>query len=961
MARKTATTTENAPGVAARSASSRPEEHREPADAQALASGTPEGRVADFVLIGLFLALVALLGVFPLKDTDFWWHLRTGDWIRQTRSLPTFDLYTFTASDHRWVDLHWMFQLILSYGYERFGIVGLNVGKCAITVLAVGLLIWARGRRCDVAALLLAWLPALLVLAGRMYVRPETLTLLWLAATLSIINRWDDWPRLAWLLPVIQVFWVNTQGLFILGPVIVGAGVVEAFFRPGALGAQHRSWWRTVLPGVLLMAPACLINPYGLRGALFPIDLLRTMGDPVFSQTIAELMPLSTFVAQAGLRNVPLLLHLATMALGLLSFVVPLVWLRLWRVRHREYLDLALKPRRSRAEARPRPAVPTWTFRLGRFLLYVAFSLLSLKATRNSHQFAAVVGAVTAWNLGEWAYAARQARAWAAGTIELPHVVARRLTAMGAIVGLIVLVATGRLYAWEGEGRTIGLGEEPLWFAHEAVATAKGPGMPDRFACFHNGHAALFEYVNGPRIKTLADARLEVIGPELHRRYLGLERSISQDLNSTQAVEAYKRTLPADDPTRDALVAWPEEMVRLGSPGIVADLVQAGSADLVATLLARSDWACISFDAVAATFVPASAPAARRSIDFLDRFFRPGPSKTRGDSVDVHIATARACSNVAMTLAQRNRIDLARPLILIGLSHARRALKMAPANHDPWKMIGTLEAIRDPVMAPRFRLPFDPVFDIHPARATYNLRQAQALRPEDQKVLLLLASSYQSRGMFEAAYPLYERLATLAPSNQKKSITAMMNREAVTAAARCLAEMGDPADESWRNLDDLDRSVRTALARGRAQAAAEIIEDAYPNQARPWDQADRLATLWLHLGRPELARAVWRAVRVPPRPALVASRIAATYLVEDDFGSARRSYNEALRTEPQLFEAQFGLAATELESARAFEAHSQARYALPIAPNDVSADAVRLITELTAPYAGIAANPDKGP
>jgi tetratricopeptide (TPR) repeat protein len=647
------------------------------------------------------------------------------------------------------------------------------------------------------------------------------------------------------------------------------------------------------------------------------------------------------------------------MLLGLLSFVIPLAWITAWRARHRPYLAVATRPGRRKVASHVELAVPSWRFRLGRLLLWLAFSLLSLRATRNSHQFAAVVGAVTAWNFGEWAFAVRRARAWSGGVRELPHVVGRRLLTLGAIVGLIAAVATGWLYQWEGEGRTVGLGEEPLWFPHQAVAAAALPGTPDRFACFHNGHAALFEYRNGPARRTLADARLEVIGPDVYRQYLGLERSISQDLTSNQAVEAYRATLRADDSSRSALVPWPSEMKRLGSPGVVADLVQPGSADLVATLLARTDWACISFDPVAATFVPSSAPAASQAVDFLARLFHPEPPTPATSSFAYEEAAARAYSNVAMVLSQRGRPDVARPLILVGLAHARRARDLAPERYEPWKVIGSLETVRDLVAAPRFRLPFDPVFDIQPARATYNLNQALALRPHDPKALLMLASSYQTRGMFEAAYPLFERLATLRPTNQRRPITAMMNREGVAAAARCLAEMGDPADTSWRNLDDLDRTLRTALARGRAQTAAEIIEEAYPNHARPWDLADRLSTLWLHLGRADMARASWRAVADPPRPALRLARIAATYLIEDDFDSARKSYLEAIRIEPQLFEAQYGLALTELERGRAFEAYSQARHAVPIAPNSVSAEAASLIEKLAGPYAGAMPHADE--
>src|SRR3954470_4130720 len=98
--------------------------------------------VLDGVLLLAFLALTFLLGAFPLKDTDFWWHLKAGDLIRRTGQVPTTDTFTFGAAGHPWVDLHWGFQVALSWGYHHLGeIVGLNLAKCAITCLAVLLLI----------------------------------------------------------------------------------------------------------------------------------------------------------------------------------------------------------------------------------------------------------------------------------------------------------------------------------------------------------------------------------------------------------------------------------------------------------------------------------------------------------------------------------------------------------------------------------------------------------------------------------------------------------------------------------------------------------------------------------------------------------------------------------------------------------------------------------------------------
>ena len=165
-------------------------------------SGAMGLAVADAGILLLFLGLTFLLGVFPQHDTDFWWHLRTGDLIRKTGELPRTDWYTFGAAGNSWIDLHWGFQVALSWLYSRGGVNATIFAKCIVTTIAVGLVISARRRTWPLWVMALAWIPALLVLGGRMYVRPETVTLLYLCIDLAILTRIDRHPRLAWLLPV---------------------------------------------------------------------------------------------------------------------------------------------------------------------------------------------------------------------------------------------------------------------------------------------------------------------------------------------------------------------------------------------------------------------------------------------------------------------------------------------------------------------------------------------------------------------------------------------------------------------------------------------------------------------------------------------------------------------------------------------------------------------------------------
>ncbi|SIN92394.1 Tetratricopeptide (TPR) repeat [Singulisphaera sp. GP187] len=916
-------------------------------------------RVLDWILIASFLALTFLLGIFPLKDTDFWWHLRTGDWIREHHTVPVSDLYTFTVPDHPWIDLHWGFQVALSWGYAHGGVVALNLAKCVITCIALLLVITTKKRDWPVWVMLLAWLPALLVLSGRMYVRPETFTLLYLCADLAILFRWDKHPRLAFLLPIVQVAWVNSQGLFVLGPILIGFALIAAIFRPGAFAPSRTRWWRTVGIATLLTGAACLLNPYGLMGAIYPLQLLQTMGNPIFSKSIAELTPIPEFIRRnVGWYNLPLCLQLLTIILGALSFVVPILWSVAARTpassppidpqvdpsAQGTSTKDASKPKRKSAK-RTKPAqepsqerVRDWSMTLFRFLLFAAFCRLSWQATRNSHQFAAVVGTITAWNLAEWAAAIRRRRPRIEGESLAPFILPR-LATLGCIAFVFAIVATGRLYAWTGEDRRIGLGEEPLWFPHEAVKFAGKPGMPNRFLSFHDGYAALYDYYHGaertPGLerKVFVDARLEVVGPELYERYLNLQSEIAGLKESSN---------------------WPAQLDEIGRPVILVG--HAANSMIGANLMTTPHWRCVWFDPIVALFVHDSNAEVVRTaqVNFAARHFQPS-SATIPQGIDALIASAKAIWAYAGVLQAHQRPDLARPMVLLGLDYARRIHQADLESPNGWKLIGELESAREAAIEPkhrvqRYRLPFDPVFDLSAVRATYALRRAHLAAPNDFLTLLLLSQQYQDRLMNEAAAPLHERLIGLRPINPNQSET---QAKSANELAKLREQLGPEIGTTWENLSELDRIVASMLDSGRAEPAADLLERAYPSETRPWEITDRIATLRLHLGEAERARVLWQKASNPSQPAIRSARVAVSYLVEGVFDEARRHYQEALRDDADLFEAHYGLAILEQDAGRATEALRHARMAADHAPkgNNVAKAAAQTIVGETLPFA----------
>ncbi len=969
-------------------------------------------RLADFALIAGFFTLAFVLGIFPNRNTDYWWHLRTGDLIRQTGRVPEVDVYTFMAEGRPWIDLHWTFQVLLSLGHETFGIRGLILAKCAVTASALLLLITARRREWPVWVMVLAWLPALLVLSGRNYLRPETLTLLYLAGFLAILSRWERRPALAWLLPLIQLLWVNVQGLFIFGPFLIGLALFDAALRPGSLRSERRGWWLQVGSSSLLAVLACLINPYGLTGTLYPLELLGTLNTPVFSREIAELQSIPTFLEARGFDTpngpggllevltedpgyllrysgflvarfpefpLPLQLHLVTLALGALSMIVPTAWLLARGVeslvrgrspskatpdadgdgrRSRERPNARSSERtkstkaKTKRKAKENPkgsattskAKPsgrsstrterssesdgaTWRFSIFRLVLLIGFGYLSLQATRNSHQFAAVFGAVTAWSFGEWV-AALNARGAGravdggdtpgAGIVEA---VGRLLafTALGVTFGLVV---SGLYYRISDQGRTIGLGHERLWHAEGAVEAAGRPGMPDRALVFHLGHAALYEYQHGPERKVYADARLEVIGPEIYLSYRALQEEIASNRPG-----------------------WTSRLDDLQRPAVLVDN-RPEFQEISASLLRHRDWRCVHYDPVALLFVHRAYVGAVRAyeVDFLRLFLADDPGTLGLRDASTLEASARTLYGLGAMMASRQaNSSQIRPLLLLGRAHAGRAGRQDPEAIGPLKLLGQFSLLDDPTGAVgqsgRYRRPFDPAFDLSVVRATYQFREAWQRDRDDFLSLFSLANLYQARGMNAAELEVRRILAELVPINPSQ---ARFIAESVQRVRELEGFLEESPPTDWSNRAELDERVELLLDQGRVELAAEVLEEAYRETPPPWSEIDRLAVLRLHLGDPEAARETWLRPDAgdPPRPALRETRVAHTELIQGRLDRARAGFEAALDLEPDLFEAQYGLMQVAVEAGDPEQAVASALRAREILQRDGESDPI---------------------
>jgi hypothetical protein len=508
----------------------------------------------------LLLLWTYLLCVYPVRDTDLWWHLKTGEQILARGAVPQVDWYTYTDFDKPWIDLHWGFQLV-AYGVVSLG--GLNLLillKAAIYTTAVAvarragevaLVVGDLGEpRSDVADdpdghvpgawLALVWIPAVIGLSGRALERPEMFSLLFLASVLWILRDAETRPSRLWLLPPLFLVWVNMHALFALGLVVwVLFGVDQVARRLlaprfGLRGASPTIGWGRLLGTSAGIAAAVLVNPYFLDGAMFPLTLWEKFSSQqdFYAVRVGEFQTPSAFFQKAGFTS---LYFNAQM----LMFVIA------WGT------TILLWTRRG--------------FEPFRVLTLLAYSHLAMEASRNVSPFCLVAGWVATANLRQWWRPVSRPSPHARDDEPPPPHASERFVSLGLIFAC-VLVVTGVWNEIGEQNKPFALGESPDWAMHEAAKFAAQPGMP-RFAFVsHNGQAAVYTYHNYPDGLVYMDPRLEVM---TRRTFENFETIQSQIAAHDDRWRVAIRPASGEDPVilLDSRYSRPIINGLLGTPG----------------------------------------------------------------------------------------------------------------------------------------------------------------------------------------------------------------------------------------------------------------------------------------------------------------------------------------------------------------------------------------------------------
>jgi hypothetical protein len=234
--------------------------------------------IADVIFVTLLIRF-SFKGAGLLLDGDTGFHIRAGEFIIDTLSVPRHDMFRFLSPPLLWTDHEWLSDVIMAFFHGAFGLTGVVIFFCFLIASIYCLLF--KVIRTHNGNIISAIIIILLVIASsqlHFLARPHIFSLLLLVVWYYLLDayQYDDRNYL-YFLPPIMLLWVNLHAAFIVGPLLIGVylfgNIVFSLTSGGAEKKRYRQKARNLALTMVACLVISLINPYGYQILLFPFEI----------------------------------------------------------------------------------------------------------------------------------------------------------------------------------------------------------------------------------------------------------------------------------------------------------------------------------------------------------------------------------------------------------------------------------------------------------------------------------------------------------------------------------------------------------------------------------------------------------------------------------------------------------------------------------------------------------------
>ncbi len=240
----------------------------------------------------LFLYGLLITQKINLVTADLGRHLKNGELILEgdSRRVWQTNLYSYTYPGYPFLNHHWGSGVIFYLIQHLFGFTGLSVFFTFLSLATFLIFFRLAWKSSGFGPALLAGVIVLPILASRIEIRPEVFSYLLAGIFWWILSESRGKRKLLWLLPALELLWVNLHIYFFLGLFLIGVFFLEelvlVLLKKGR-DLKNLSYLRDLSIAGGLSLAASLVNPAGIWGVLYPLQIFKGYGYRLFeNQTV---------------------------------------------------------------------------------------------------------------------------------------------------------------------------------------------------------------------------------------------------------------------------------------------------------------------------------------------------------------------------------------------------------------------------------------------------------------------------------------------------------------------------------------------------------------------------------------------------------------------------------------------------------------------------------------------------
>lgn len=435
----------------------------------------------DFMLRWAVVLLAFLLGCRQISETVTLVRVRTGEYLASNGVLPPAnDVFSYTAAERPWVNLGWLFDLLVAGLHSAGGATALTLFSALVAGATFYLIHGISRRETPTWWISICACVALLMVNLQFTAMPQLVTLLGTAWMLHRLHSWSQTGKQStlWCLVVSLAVWSNLDPRAFIGWIILLAYLAgTALARKSGRGGHHaEASLKDLSMATAAGFVALMVHPFGWHAIISPVQLYGV-----------ELPALADYAGRIRLPD----------EIQYVSLLNEAVWTHL-----NQYTIAALV---MAAIAIATSVVNASRLDAGLVTVFAAMLLLSLLSWHELGAMTLVACVVAALNGQDW-YRANCRQEYTINTLEVLWSRAGRAITVIGFAAIAFFAISGRLMG--PDGRRVGLGFSP-WFTAAIEATKNElDALPEgRIFTFRLDQSDLLLWHGVP---TFADSRVGV-------------------------------------------------------------------------------------------------------------------------------------------------------------------------------------------------------------------------------------------------------------------------------------------------------------------------------------------------------------------------------------------------------------------------------------------------------------------